>query len=61
MGIWLPGSQPHGPQESLTSGLHVPSPHLDLTYRFLVLLVSRLEEGFGLVDQVAQVFLLLGK
>ena len=33
---------------------------LNLAYGLLVLLVSRLEEGFGLMDQVAQVFFLLG-
>lgn len=42
-------------------GLGSPGPHLNLAYGFLVLLVSRLEEGFSLMDQVAQVFILLGK
>ena len=37
------------------------APHLNLADRLLVLLVPRLEEGLGLVDQIAQVFLLLGK
>lgn len=37
------------------------SAYLDLANRLLVLLVSRLEEGLGLMDQVAQVFFLLGR
>lgn len=41
--------------------MHKRASHLDLADRLLILLVSRLEEGFGLVDQVAQVFLLLEK
>lgn len=38
-----------------------PSPHLDLAYGLLILLVPRLEERLSLVDQVAQIFLLLGR
>lgn len=46
--------------ERLHSRLHGLSAYLNLAYSFLVLLVSRLEEGFSLMDQVAQVFFLLG-
>lgn len=45
---------------SVSRGPPSPSPHLDLADRFLVLLVSRLEEGLCLMDQVAQILLLLG-
>lgn len=55
------GGPNHVTSRSFPGGLHSLSPHLYLAYRLLVLLVSRLEEGFRLMDQVAQVFLLLGK
>lgn len=55
------GGPNHVTSRSFPGGLHSLSPHLYLAYRLLVLLVSRLEEGFRLMDQVAQVFLLLRK
>lgn len=51
---------PGRPPGRLRSRLLGLSAYLDLAYGLLVLLVSRLEEGFGLMDQVAQVFFLLG-
>ena len=44
----------------VSRGSQSPRSHLDLADRFLVLLVSCLEEGFCLMDQVAQILLLLG-
>ena len=53
--------QPPAPSTAIETPLHGSlRPHLDLANGFLVLLVSRLEEGFCFMDQVAQIFLLLG-